>query len=201
MVDSEVKRLAQVASALRSRNNSISKQVATKCNEGLRTIVSLRDDQEALLRIDDDINIANTIAQLREIFLTFDNNHNDRMEVGEFKEACEWLNISAPESKLQNTFRKIDTNHDGYISENEFIAHVLSSNKLIASELDLEKFKPDNQLEALLGEVNRMKRDYERLSMGADTGGDKGEVERLRKEIETLRSTNQEMSRLMEVKF
>ena len=36
----EVQRLSSVASALRSRHVAVSKQIATRCNEGLRTILS-----------------------------------------------------------------------------------------------------------------------------------------------------------------
>jgi hypothetical protein len=35
--------------------------------------------------------------------------------------------------------------------------------------------------------------------MGHNNGGDAAEVERLKKEVETLNNANQEMSRLMEV--
>jgi Ca2+-binding EF-hand superfamily protein len=191
----EVKRLAAVASALRSKQNSLSKQIATRSNEGLRQLISLRetgDVQDLLLRIDDDINVANTIAQLREIFLTFDNNHNDKMEVAEFKQACEWLSISAPDAKLQSSFRRIDTNHDGFISENEFIAHVLGSSRVISGSYDLDRFEPLSQVDALLTEVNRVRRDYERIKV---TGGNNSELQR---ECETLRHENASLRKATE---
>jgi hypothetical protein len=191
MSEHEVKRLAQVASALRSKQNSIAKTVATRCAEGMRSLVSMRGDQSALLQIDDDLNVANTIAQLREIFLTFDNNHNDKMEVAEFKQACEWLNIAASDSKLQSVFRKIDTNHDGYISENEFIAHVLSSNKLIGSAFDLDRFEPVSQVDSLLNELSQMRR-----VMDARDGGD---VSSMKRENERLMNENSTLQKQMKI--
>merc|ERR550534_3306790 len=124
------------------------------------------------------------------------------MEVAEFKQACEWLNISASDSKLQSSFRKIDSNQDGFISENEFIAHVLSSNKLIGNVFDLDRFDPVAQVDTLLSEVTRLRRDYESLQAGgSDMTVIRRENERLMSENTTLRKSNEELREEMNLRL
>ena len=97
-----------------------------------------------------------------------------------------------------SSFRKIDTNHDGFISENEFIAHVLSSNQLIGNVYDLDRFDPVAQVDTLLGEVTRLRREYETMSAGgADVTMVRRENERLVTENSTLRKSNEELREKM----
>ena len=104
---------------------------------------------------------------------------------------------------MVRSFRKIDTDNDGYISEEEFIGHVLRSNHLAQGNIDLDRFGPTVQVEELLRQIKRSKSAYESLASeneqlrkNSGLGSSKTEQEnqrlltentRLSKEVNTLR--------------
>jgi len=179
--DSEIRRLKSVASALRSRANAVEKEVATRCIEGIKHVLqSSGAPASALDRVNDDQLVVNTIAQLREIFLTFDSSHDNKMGVDDFKKACDWFSVKTTDSKLQSSFRKLDTDNDGYISEEELIRYLLKTTRLTQGNIDLDRYTPSSQIDDLLRHVRNV----------SDNNRGSGD---LAKENERLRAENQRM--------
>lgn len=58
------------------------------------------------------------------------------------------------------TFRKIDTDTDGFISEEEWIGHMLRTNRLSSGVVDLEGYGPASQIDNLLRQIGQTQHTY-----------------------------------------
>lgn len=59
-------------------------------------------------------------SQLWLLFKTIDRDHNERLSKAELRDAYREAGISLPQEKLDDFFHKIDRNHDGVISFDEW---------------------------------------------------------------------------------
>lgn len=62
------------------------------------------------------------VDKIKEDFLFFDNDKNGRIDAGEFFDLLKVLSPKVKESQAQEGFSIIDTNSDGVIDFDEFLA-------------------------------------------------------------------------------
>ena len=64
--------------------------------------------------------IEHTEKELLRLFNGIDRDNNGQIDKGELRSACADAGLIIPQSKLDEFFQKVDTNHDGVISFDEW---------------------------------------------------------------------------------
>ena len=97
---------------------------------------------EELAQWDQESKTTHFVAQVRQVFLSLDDQHTGDMDFEKFCQAFQWLGIEAPIEDMRRTFARMDANASGLIDEQEFL--------LAVCDIDHSRYTPKFQLDFLM---------------------------------------------------
>lgn len=135
-------RLKRFTSSLRTQHLKNDTTLTSRLQDVVKTLMietqqSDKDFEEWQLIC----NLSSMAAELKQLFITYDTDHNDKITWDEFLKLSDSLNIKALKKRIKKAFEKSDRNHDGWISLAEFLKLCLNA--------DLRIFKPQAQVDFL----------------------------------------------------
>lgn len=84
-------------------------------------------------------------TQIQELFKRFDKDGNGRISVTELQNVLTWINKDITVAEIGKILREVDTNNDGAIDYNEFVAWTQGGKKSVTGKKKANQWVPDLQ--------------------------------------------------------
>jgi len=142
-LEAELSRMQEFASALRNQLNLLNREVVVTVRAATKKVLEMGGaTDEELGQWDQESKTTHFVAQVRQVFLSLDDQHTGDMDFEKFCQAFQWLGIEAPIEDMRRTFARMDANASGLIDEQEFL--------LAVCDIDHSRYTPKFQLDFLM---------------------------------------------------
>jgi len=142
-LEAELSRMQEFASALRNQLNLLNREVVVTVRAATKKVLEMGGaTDEELAQWDQESKTTHFVAQVRQVFLSLDDQHTGDMDFEKFCQAFQWLGIEAPIEDMRRTFARMDANASGLIDEQEFL--------LAVCDIDHSTYTPKFQLDFLM---------------------------------------------------